>query len=253
MRNIALFVVAVSICCFPATVLAGETITGNIPQGNRINAGGDAGQSASTIADNADLIKGSVEIRNTLGSPFAMSFESDQDEQPTPQNQTVGRSLLTKSKSLANFVFDLRGFDWSKEGSNAILDENIKASVEAREYLLQKERNDRELAATQLILQLAATTDSDPQKTQQCLQELKGIVGPDQAARAYDTIKGLKANRLLLDRERMVWNLEKNAENLTTILQTAAAKDAVIATTTSRLRTYNHRSKLIQVAVADCN
>jgi hypothetical protein len=180
------------------------------------------------------------------------------------------KKVTSSATSLVNFVFDLRGFDWSKEGANAILEEKLKPNSDiAREYLRHKAEDDRELAVVTSTLQLASVSGQDDEKTKKALAHLASQLGPEEAEKLHEKLKAVGTTDSITSNTTMVGSsdqpgaqfitplslvedkasidVEQKFLRLKSILEAASQSDPVVATMTNRLHKYNHRSKFLQV------
>jgi hypothetical protein len=158
------------------------------------------------------------------------------------------RALVAGTKSLGNFVLDLRGFDWSIQGADAILDQaKHEKSAFAKEYLLRQEHDARELAATRSVLQLAAVLDRDSTKADKALANLQTIVGKENAELVQNRLRAMYTNdELITEREHLIFDIDQKNEKLKNVLSAAASQDEVLKGATKRLEKFNHRSKFMQ-------
>lgn len=157
------------------------------------------------------------------------------------------RKLSSKARSLANFVFDVRGFDWSKEAANAIQDANINGKDEnAKEYLVRKSSDDLDLQTNVLVLQLALYIDTDQQKSKLAFTRLQQLVGMEHATDLYLSIKQLQCEDLDLSDPRLKFDFEQKGLIIKEILTKTAESDKVLKDVSKRLSKHNHRGKLIQ-------
>jgi len=189
---------------------------------------------------------------NTL-SPSAFSpnpfRESASTETAAPAKSKISalKSVGNKSKSLANFVLDLRGFDWSKEGADVLTDTELNPKNElAREYILRKQCDEREVKKSALLLQFALYADRDLNRTLATLHDLERVVGKEEARRLADEIMQLKPQYVEVSDPRLLLDFEQKAGLLTKILECSAKQDPVLCKLSARMGTYNHRSKAMR-------
>lgn len=193
-------------------------------------------------------LKGILSLRRETNLFHCQIGEGESSTSSDKKAKSVLHSAGGKTKSLVNFVFDLRGFDWSKEGANAIEDKNIDTKNDsAKEYLVHKQRNAQEIAKTDLVMQLAMFMDQDEKKAGDAFAELEKLVGSDEAIDIFSDLKAMSGEDLQLDRERLVWDIAQKRDNVQAILETTASTDPVLIDVTERLSKYNHRSKFMQV------
>jgi hypothetical protein len=183
------------------------------------------------------------------GSPFdSTNQESNPLVDGAKKKNSVLRSAAGKSKSLANFVLDLRGFDWSKEGANAISDTNINIKSElAREYLAQKKHNEQELLKAALIMQMAMYMDLNPKKASDALVQLEKLVGTTESVDTYCVLKQMNGDALPIDDKRLVLDFVQKRAAVSKLLEAAAVRDPVLINVSQRLSKFNHRGKFIQI------
>jgi hypothetical protein len=205
----------------------------------------DPGQS---LPAKSPKLEGGVSVKDK-GIFQAPTLDADVAETVQKKNVSVLRKAGLKGKSLANFVFDLRGFDWSKEGANAIADKNIDPKNEAaKEYLIRKKCDEQEIQKTALMMQMAMYMDNDPKKANQALLILGKVIGTPQAEGIYGAIKQLQGEDLNIDDGRLELDFDQKRTAVGRILEKTANTDFVLTDVSKRLSKYNHRSKFIQIS-----
>jgi hypothetical protein len=169
---------------------------------------------------------------------------------PPPQAKSGPlKKVVSGATSLANFVFDLRGFDWSKEGANAILEEKLKPNSEpAREFLSRKSQDEKELALVAATLQLASVTEKDELKTKLAINRLVELIGEEPAARLNERLKLYSTvSSALLQSDKASEDVDQKCNRLKIVLESASQNDPIVQTMTARLHKFNHRSKFLEV------
>jgi hypothetical protein len=203
--------------------------------------------SAGADSTYVSTLQGTV---STVDSPSAFGLVNRSLESHVSKKIKHGptRALVDGTKSLGNFVLDLRGFDWSIQGADAILDQaKHEKSAFAKEYLLRQEHDARELAATRAVLQLAAMLDRDSVKADKALGNLQTIVGKDNAEMVQNRLRAMYTNdELVTEREHLIFDIDQKNEKLKNVLSAAASQDEVLKGATKRLEKFNHRSKFMQ-------
>ncbi|MBU6452758.1 MAG: hypothetical protein KGS72_13310 [Cyanobacteria bacterium REEB67] len=224
--------------------------------------------------DAAELTLRATLQNNDYYTPIFFAPLSARPKSLEPVTSKFGsvKKVTSSATSLVNFVFDLRGFDWSKEGANAILEEKLKPHSEiAREFLRHKAEDERELAVVTSTLQLASVSGLDEAKTKKAIDNLAAQIGPDEAEKLHErlqtisTADGINSNTacalvgssdqpgttfttpLSLVEDKASVDVEQKCMRLRSILEAASESDPVVATMTKRLHKYNHRSKFLQV------
>jgi hypothetical protein len=193
-------------------------------------------------------LEGQVSVKDK-GIFQAQTLDAEVAEAVQKKNASVLRKAGLKGKSLANFVFDLRGFDWSKEGANAIADKNIDPKNEAaKEYLIRKKCDEQEIQKTALMMQMAMYMDNDPKKANQALLALGKVIGTPQAEGIYGAIKLLQGEDLNIEDSRLELDFDQKRTAVGRILEKTANTDFVLTDVSKRLSKYNHRSKFIQIS-----
>lgn len=181
-------------------------------------------------------------LEKCLGTSSVTEAELQPKHKPS-----IVRSTLAKGKSLANFVCDLRGFDWSKEAANAISDTNIDPkNADAREYLLNANNDRAEYRKSVLIMQLALNIDRDTKKSQEAVTELSKLIGPQQAIETYKAIEQINCANVDLADPRLRLDFEQKQQTIKRILEQSSTTDPALLSTTKTLAKYNHRGKVIQ-------
>jgi hypothetical protein len=205
------------------------------------------GDIVSAESQNVSTLQGTVSTVENR-SAFAVVNRSLEGSVSKKAKHGSAKSLIAGTKSLGNFVLDLRGFDWSIQGADAILDQaKHEKSAFAKEYLLRREHDARELAATRAVLQLAAVLDRDSVKADRALGSLQTIVGKENAQLVQNRLRASYTDdELLTEREHLIFDIEQKNEKLKNILSAAASQDEVLKGATKRLEKFNHRSKFMQ-------
>jgi hypothetical protein len=183
-------------------------------------------------------------------SDYFAPLSSDPPALNPPKGRFDGaRKAVGSASSLINFVFDLRGFDWSKEGANAILEEKLKPNGDAaKEFLRHKEENDKELAIVSDTLQLASVTGKDDAKAQKAIEKLSQFIGVDEANKIADKFKMVNAPGMIsADNDKASVDVEQKCQRLKDIMEAASDNDPVVEVMTKRLHKYNHRNKFLQI------
>jgi hypothetical protein len=193
--------------------------------------------------------------KNDIAPPSYFSSLSGKPASLSKPKSKYGpvKKVATSAVSLVNFVFDVRGFDWSREGANAILEEKLKPKSEAaREFLRHREEDERELSIVAGTLQLASVEGKDEQKTRVAVENLAKLLGEEEAGRLQDKLKlagtagGADSAPMPADEKASVDVVQK-CDRLRIILEAASETDPVVEVMTRRLHKYNHRSKFLQV------
>lgn len=201
---------------------------------------------AAKDSTEASKLKGEVSMKEPR-NPFGAAALDDPASLRTNEKGTVLHSLGASTKSLANFVFDLRGFDWSKEGANAVADFHIDPkNAAAKEYLFRKKCDEQEIQKAALIMQMALYMDLNPKKASQALVALEKLIGTEQAVDTYCAVSRLSGDDIDLDAQAPVLDFSQKRSMVGSILEKAATNDAVLSDVAKRLSKYNHRSKLMQ-------
>jgi hypothetical protein len=260
---------------------ADMTIPAAPPASTSASANPSSGQMPPGAGDTSAETKNAAELtlratlqNNDYYTPvfFAPLSARPKSLEPIKSKFSSVKKATSSATSLVNFVFDLRGFDWSKEGANAILEEKLKPNSEiAREFLRHKEEDERELAVVTSTLQLASVSGLDEAKTKKAIDDLAAQIGPEEAAKLHeklqaisttDGINNVTASALVgsgdqpgttfttplsLVEDKASVDVDQKCARLRSILETASESDLVVATMTSRLHKYNHRSKFLQV------
>src|SRR5262249_35765599 len=107
------------------------------------------------------------------------------------------KKVVSGGKSLANFTLDLRGFDFSKEGANVILNEKLNAKNEmAREYLQRQALDQKELELCSGIFKLADAlhlrSADVVQKREAALLSIQSELGQNEASRLVSELSKLE-------------------------------------------------------------
>lgn len=167
-----------------------------------------------------------------------------------------GKSIVhfaaSSTVSLANFLLDLRGFDWSKEGADVTLDEHVKAKGDsAKEYLHRRRADQLQLQALSSVMQLAegiGSKESPETKAEieNATSSLRECVGTEEADNIVRTLTDKAREPGSLRTAK--WNLQVRNEKMKQILESTAQSDPVIADLKRRLSKYNHRSKFMQIS-----
>lgn len=216
--------------------------TKSVPSNNQ-DTEGEQRATPSGDKKKSSPIEGSVTVEN----PFNDAGGSSRPAKPAKTTFNPINKIGSSTKSLANFVFDLRGFDWSKEGANALLDTDLNVKSElGREYSQQLKSDQKELEKDVLLMQIALYLDHDPQKVLTSMQNLEQLVGRAEAHRLVQEIGQY-------DAEQKNWlyqqqDFEQRRIFTAKVLETAAKHDAVLCYAHARLAKYNHRAKTVQVA-----
>ena len=196
------------------------------------------------------LLRASLKKDEYYTSDYFAPLSSDPPALNPPKLKFGGaRKAVGSASSLINFVFDLRGFDWSKEGANAILEEKLKPNSDAaKEFLRHKQENDRELAIVSNTLQLASVTGKDDAKTQKAIEKLSQQIGVEEATKIADKFKIANApGAINASDDKASIDVEQKCQRLKGILVAASDNDPVVDVMTKRLHKYNHRNKFLQL------
>jgi hypothetical protein len=160
------------------------------------------------------------------------------------------KKAASSAVSLVNFVFDVRGFDWSKEGANAILEEKLKPKSEAaREFLRHHAEDEFELSVVAATLQLASVEGKDVNKTKEATDNLAKLIGSEETSRLHDKFKldSTANGGAISEADKASVDVLQKYARLKTVLEAASETDPVVETMTQRLHKYNHRNKFLQV------
>lgn len=243
LQNLALTVVIAASVSSPAFGL--EESTPKVVEESTAKLAEDA---ESKKADDAELLKTGVQVSVEAPDSLFSRLPLAEPEQPK-QNKVVSVGKLAKgtATSLAAFMLDTRGFDWSKEGADLVLGQKQWNSESGKEFLARMKQDRKEANTIQNIMQLAASMDRDPEKTAKAREALVGIIGEEQTQKIYDEIAALPGAELPADREKLAWDINERKEKLTAILEKSAAQDKVLQGLGTKLSKYNHRSKAMQV------
>ena len=157
--------------------------------------------------------------------------------------------------SLANFVFDLRGFDYSVEGADAALNSDkhhvIARSDGAKEFEARKKIDAAHMKIVSGVLQMAeglGGTDARSQKLVADAQKsLSEILGADRAANVLDVLSKCKDSAYANPLVGEAWDMEQKTEKLETMAKAAVMTDPVVEDIRHRLGKYN-RSKAARYA-----
>jgi len=167
------------------------------------------------------------------------------------RNRGVVKRSLGAGKSLANFMLDMRGFDWSKEGANVALDEHlIPNSDAAKEYLRRARLDQKELEVCSNIMKLADSIHSPTQKSltekQEALCGLQQEIGEEQAISLYSRLGDLGTSLPL--RWPQSWDISDRQKKAKQIFDSATDADPVVKDLKGRLHKYNNRNKFLQLS-----
>jgi hypothetical protein len=180
---------------------------------------------------------------------------SDKLAQPQAQPQQASSALnkaTAAGKSLANFLLDLRGFDWSKEGADLVLDEHLNTKNEsARDFLSRRQLDARELAMISSILKLADSLQAGAHSAKEQSEALRGIeltIGECEAINLYCRLAEANAGSTLPIAWSGAWDLSQRELKSQTIFETALQKDPVVQDLKDRLHRFNNHSKLLQLS-----
>jgi hypothetical protein len=208
------------------------------------------------IADPAHPLTLHATVQQTGAAKKAMfSASGDKPASLTPAKSKFGpvKKVATSAASLLNFVFDVRGFDWSKEGANAILEEKLKPKgAAACEFLKHRAEDEQELSLVATTLQLASVEGKDDKKTKEAVDNIAKLIGIEEANKLHDKIQqagiaaGAGGSDLSADDKASV-DVSHKCDRLRIILEAASETDPVVAAMTKRLHKYNHRNKFLQV------
>ena len=233
--NKSLYVLLASMSILVLPFASAAEISNSIPDG------------ASVDSKYVSTLKGTVSAVDEP-SAFGVLNKSLQMSAPKKSKHNPANAVVATTKSLGNFVFDLRGFDWSIQGADAILDQaKHEKSAFAKEYLLHQVHDARELAATRAVLQLAAVLDRDSVKADKALNNLQTIVGKENAELVQSRLRSMNTNdELVTEREHLIFDIDQKNEKMKNVLSAAASQDEVLLGATKRLEKFNHRSKFMQ-------
>jgi hypothetical protein len=147
----------------------------------------------------------------------------------------------------------LRGFGFSKEGADAILDEKIDAKNEsAREYLMRRELDGKELVLSSAILKLVdGRRPNCPKAATRKIaarQVIDAILPEEEAIDIYCRLFDLQSGPVLPLAGAQSWDLDDRDLKQSQIFETAVDHDPVIKDLKERLHKYNSRSKLLQAS-----
>ena len=221
---------------------------------------GKAGQTPSSAeaAKSAFPVK-SAESNETLQSSVQLTVDapaslfnrlpiSDQIEvAKNGKAKSLGKTATNTVASLANFMLDARGFDFSIEGADLVLGQHKLKGDSAKEFLTRVHYDKKELATIQTILQLAAALDKSEAQASKARTELIKLLGEEKATQVESEITALPNNDIPTDREKASWNLDDRKDKVAVILEKTAAQDPLLNKITARLEKYNHRSKTMQI------
>lgn len=169
--------------------------------------------------------------------------------EPVKKNTSVLGHASSMTKSVANFALDLRGFDWSKEGACAALDEKIDAKSEfAREYLKRRELDQREMNVVRAIFNIADSLHSKTAQSQIATQmaTIQKEIGEANAIDAYNRVLEIDKTATTVPSES--WSLADQDAKAKAIIEAAAEADPVVKDLKNRLHKYNSRSKALQIS-----
>lgn len=164
------------------------------------------------------------------------------------------KTAAKKVTSLGNYVFDLRGFDWSIEGADIALDEKLTYKNEnAREYVLRRQQDKNELDAVYSIFQTgmvlgAENVSNREQNLADSKAKLVTLFGEEKAATILEKLqKSSEESQDDASKAKPMWSVDEQREKLKLISEAAIEKDPVIKDLLTRMHKFNGRSKFARV------
>lgn len=160
------------------------------------------------------------------------------------------KTAIKKTKDSLNFAFFYRGDGPSSDAGDIILDERLKIQDKpSADYARQRLADRMHLAVVSQVLQLAegiGNTDKDLGKEQveTSLNNLRGLVGDDAAARAFDVLTVASANNVSDSvYNQKSWSISQRQNKVRQVIEAAVAIDPVIAECKNKVYKYNHHSR----------
>ncbi len=215
-----------------------------------------------------DPLKGQVTAGPTQVSPLPSKLDNDPaalfdtltQSRPEVSKSGITKKTVSKVVSLGNFMFDLRGFDWSVEGANVALGEKLDYKSEmSKEYAVRRKHNQHELDTICGIFQTAMVTGlNQSTRSDELLAagntKLTGLIGEEKTKELNERFKQLSqqasAPNPVLDQagEAASWTVDEQQEKFKTIVEAAIEKDDQIKNILFRMHKFNGRSKFARVS-----
>jgi hypothetical protein len=170
-----------------------------------------------------------------------------------PPKQGPVRAAASKGISLANFVFDFRGFDISKEGANVALNEKVKPNNQsAKELLSRASLDQKELDLVGDILKIADTLSDDSvsaiSKRSAAMSRIQSELGEDSAINICSRLKDMQSSSFPESKSNQCWDLTDRDKKCKQIFDAAADSDPVVKDLKQKLHKYNNRNKVLSAS-----
>ncbi|MGH9550004.1 MAG: hypothetical protein ACRD3W_11545, partial [Terriglobales bacterium] len=209
------------------------------------------GHIGASPGSNSNIAPQAQTPTQTNGEPNLFSVISQLKINTTrAHSASAVKKAMERGSSLANFMLDLRGFDFSKEGANVILDEKIGAKNEmARQYLERAALDQKELSLCNGIFKLADSsrlrTRNAVQKRNAAIDEIQAELGANETSKLVSMLCRLETQNART-KWGSGWDVSDRESKAKEIFESAVASDPVITDLKDKLHKFNHRSKLMQ-------
>ena len=170
----------------------------------------------------------------------------------------ITRKTASKVVSLGNFMFDLRGFDWSVEGADVALGEKLDYKSEmSREYAVRRKHDQRELDAICTIFQTGMASGLDNADRREKLlgvshNKLVDLIGESNANQLIERFRqaAVETSSAMPDQsgEAAIWTVDEQQEKFKLIVESSIERDPQIKSIMTRLHKFNGRSKFARVS-----
>lgn len=220
-----------------STVLQGHVVRPAITSSPKPNT---APATANAVSASDDLF----EIVNKL--QVRVPIKPDEKGNPV-------KSALRQTASLANFALDLRGWDFSKEGADAILDEkvNLKSRF-AKEYIQRACYDQQELHLINGIMRMADCFHSSDltgrKKKSEAYSDVQRDIGDEEIVGLIAKLKEIDRHPIKPVAWKDTWDLTDRQKKAETIFEAAADRDPIVKQYKDKLHKYNQRNKFAQVS-----
>ncbi len=218
------------------------------------------GAAASAKSDEVNL-KGVISVYEgpspdqLVGSLVSTALNHDKDaEKLTQKNDQMHdpfHKAWQKTKIVANFVSEYRGFEMSSEGADIILGDKLRLKSESStEYATQKKADELHAKVFSSLLQMGqGLGESDPETKAKSVaagyEPLRQLVGAEAADAALNTLKAW-SNQISVPTsmfEQKPWSVMDLQSKTDDLVKTTAKGDPVMDLTRRALRRYNTHSK----------
>lgn len=198
----------------------------------------------------------SQSINNLVAAGLAKDERTETLDKAVKHYSKISSKVMKSAGNSINFAVPNRGFNPSIEAGNVATGENVEIkSLAAAELARQKHIDEMHVKVVASVMQIATGLGmSDQTKGQQKvdreLENLRGLVGEEQASNTLETLKRWGAEQKVEESafNQELWDVHEQREKKLAVMTTALNSDPVVAEVMGRLHKFNRRSKFARTS-----